>query len=133
MSGKKKPIICAAAALAAAGVIAAAVWGRQYYNDRYVGADYYARVPADYDVTPETLYSDSGEDVGLGKVYSLTAYDPQGEPRTAEFIVHADRSALPQPGAYLYIGASRQIVLSWSLINEGDIPPAALEKLKAGD
>jgi len=116
-------------ALSVVLIAAGAVWGRQYYNDRYVGTEYYTIVPFEYDVTPKTMYSANGEDVGLGVEYILTAYDEQGESKTVEFTVHEDRGNTPQPGTYLLVSASKQIVVNWSVTEKSKIPVKALEKI----
>ena len=112
-------------------VVIGAVWGKQYYDDRYVGFDYYAMVPLDYDMTPEKMYTMKGDEAGLGKGYTLTAYNEQGESRTVEFNVYKEDSAdFPQPGTFLYIKASRQAVVGWSVTDESRVPEGALSKLK---
>ena len=127
----KKPIFWIIIVLAIALVVAVVLWGKQYYEDRYVGSDYYAMVPLDFDATPETLYSMSGEDVGLGKKYKLTAYNEQGEAKTVEFSVKGeDSTKYPQPGTYLHISASKQIVVGWNVTDEGNVPEKALNKIK---
>ena len=125
----KKPVFRIVMVVAAVLIVALAVWGKQYYEDRYVGSDYYTMVPFDYDTTPETIYSMSGEDVGLGVKYKLTAYNDQGEAKTVEFTVMEDRGNKPQQGTYLLIEASKQIVVGWSVIEEKIIPDKAMEKI----
>ena len=117
-------------ALAIILVAAIAVWGRQYYNDRYVGTDYYTMIPLDYDITPQTLYSMSGEDVGTGVKYKLTAYNEQGESRIVEFTVREDGGKIQPPGTYLLVSASKQIVVNWSVTEESKIPEKALIKIE---
>lgn len=114
-------------------VATVAIWGKQYYEDRYVGSDYYAMVPFDFDAAPEMMYSMSGGEVGLGKEYVLTAYDEYGEARAVEFNVYVDRSSLPQPGAYLHISASKQLVVRWGLTDESNVPEKALHMIKNGN
>jgi len=126
----KKPVLWIVILLAAALIIAVAVWGKQYYENRYVGSDYYAMVPHDFDATPEMMYSDSGAEVGLGKTIELTAYSPLGEARTISIIVRLDRESIPKPGAYLYISASKQLVVRWRVTDEGSIPEGALNMIK---
>jgi uncharacterized protein (TIGR01655 family) len=111
-------------------VAALAILGKQYYDSRYVGKDYYTRVPLDYDMTPETLRSDRGEDVGRGKIYKLTAYNEKGEAKSVEWTVHIEDGP-PQAGTFLLVKASEQIVTGWSVIKEEQIPAGALEKIKA--
>jgi len=112
-------------------VVSVVVWGKQYYDNRYVGKDYYTMVPLDYNITPETIYSDNGNDMGLGVKYKITAYNEQGEAKAVEFTVFDDPGAeLPQPGTYLRISASEQIVLNWKVIEKRDVPDGALAKIK---
>jgi len=128
---KKKTVLWIALALLVPLMIGGAVWSKQYYEDYYVGSDYYARIPPDFDITPVTMYSMQGEEVGLGKKYKLTAYNEQGEAKEVEFNVHGDDSAkYPQPGEWLKISASKQLVVGWSVTQENKVPAKALEQLK---
>jgi len=131
----KKPALWIVLGVVVVLIVAGVVWGKQYYENHYVGSDYYAMVPVDYDITPVTMYYDQGEDVGMGKEYKLTAYNEQGESREVEFDVHdyySDGSVnYPQPGAYLWVSASKDIVVNWSTIGENDIPATVLAKIKA--
>ena len=127
---KNKLIKWIVIALAVILFAAIAVWGRQYYNDRYVGTDYYTMIPLDYDVTPQTLYSMNGEDVGTGVKYKLTVYNEQGESRIVEFTVREDSGKIQSPGTYLWVSASQQIVVNWSVTEESKIPEKALIKIE---
>ena len=133
---KKKPVFWIVLVVAVALIVAVAVWGKQYYDNRYVGADYYAMVPPDYDMTSVAIKDMSGKEIGTGIKYKLTAYNEQGEAKTVEFNVYDPDSDLnlgekqPQPGTYLFVSASKQIVLKWSVTNESNIPEKALEKIK---
>jgi uncharacterized protein YxeA len=126
----KKPVFWIVVVILVAMVAVVAIWAKNYYEARYVGSDYYAMVPLDFDVTPETLYSMDGEDVGLGKEYALTAYDGQSEPRTLAFNVRVDRDTFPQPGEFLLIQASTQIVVGWRIISESEVPESALRMIR---
>ena len=132
----KKPVFWIVLVVVAALVVIVAVWGKQYYEARYVGADYYTMIPLDYDMTQKPRYSMKGEDVGTGIEYKLTAYNEQGEPRQISFIVYSEESGLssgvkqPQPGTYLRVSASKQLVVGWGVIEENEVPTAALEKIK---
>jgi uncharacterized protein YxeA len=103
--------------------------------DRYVGTDYYARVPLNYDVTPKTMHSDDGTDLGPGKEYTLKAYNLKGELRELNLTVYAPGSTmasareLPRPGEYLCIKASRQIVISWQTVPKSAVPSSLVERL----
>jgi len=129
---RKKPVFWIVVALVAVLVITVVLWGRQYYNDRYVGSDYYAMVPLDYDITPETIYSMKGADMGLGKLYELTAYNEQGENKAIWFsVMGEDMSKYPKPGTFLYVKASKQLVVGWNVIEEGKVPVKVLDLIKA--
>jgi len=105
--------------------VVGAIWGKGYYEDRYVGSDYYAVVPMNYDVTPETIYSMSGENVGTGKIYNLTAYNEEGESKEVSFTVTEGDETLPQPGTYLHLTASKQLVNGWKVVAENEVPQRA--------
>ena len=130
---KKKPVFWIIVVVVAVLVVAGAVWGKQYYEGRYLGADYYTMVPLDYNMTPEMIYTMNGEEAGLGKKFTLTAYNEQGEAKTIMFTVYGEKSAnFPQPGTYLYISANKEgLALSQSVITESKVPQKALEKIKA--
>jgi len=129
---KKKVAIGVIAAAAIALLAVAAVWGKQYYDKRYVGEEYYAMVPLDSIITPVPQKDMNGGDAGvLGFAYSLTAYNEQGEARQVEFTVTGDDlSKYPQPGAFLLIKASDTIVVGWSYASESEVPHNALDRIK---
>ncbi|MEG0327198.1 MAG: YxeA family protein [Erysipelothrix sp.] len=104
---------------------------KQYYDDRYVGSDYYTRVPSDQSTELEPLYDDSGKEVDTGKNYSFVSYNEKGERRTLEFsYTTEDTSKLLQPGQYLKISASKQIVVGQEVVKESDVPTDVLKYLK---
>lgn len=104
---------------------------KQYYDDRYVGSDYYTRVPADQSTELEPLYDDSGKEVDTGKNYSFVSYNEKGEKRVLEFsYTTEDTNKLLQPGQYLRISASKQIVVGQEVIQESDVPAEVLKYLK---
>ena len=117
-------------------LVVVAIWGKQYYENRYVGTDYYAMIPIDFDLTPEPLYSMSGEEIGIGKSFKLIAFNEQGEPKTVEFTVHSSESStyrgerMPKHGDFLLVNASKQIVVGWNIIDESKVPAGALGKIK---
>lgn len=127
----KKLILLIVILLAVLLVAAVAIWGKQYYENRYVGTDYYAMVPLDFDVTPEMRYTMNGEEAGLGKVYELTAFNLQGEAKTVEVNIYDDRHTFPQPGEFLYISASKQLVVGWHITDEKDVPDEVLALIKS--
>jgi len=135
---KNKPVFWIIVTLSAALIIACAVFGKQYYENRYVATDYYAMVPLDYDMSPVPMLDMHGNELGAGIEYRLTAYNEQGEAKPVVFSVHdldSDYSRgepQPQPGEYLFINASKQIVISWYVIGVTDVPQKALDMIKAG-
>jgi len=122
----KKLLFCIVTAVAAAFIIIVVLWGKRYYEDRYVGRDYFTIVPHDFDATPETMYGMNGNEVGYGKTYKLTAYNERGESKEIEFNVYADRNNFPQPGDFLIVKASKQIVVGWNITDKNEIPESAL-------
>jgi uncharacterized protein (TIGR01655 family) len=104
--------------------------GKEYYDDRYVGTDYYLQIPVDQDMTLETMHSNNGEDVGTGKEYKLIAYNEDGESKTVEFSVYGDETALLKPGTYLKVTASNQIVLKEKIISREEVPDQALSLIE---
>jgi len=123
--------------MAAVLLLAIAVWGKQYYENRYVGADYYSMVPLNYDMTPSAMLDKDGKETGpTGITYNLTAYNNQGEDKAVSFTVYDPDSGYsrgekqPQPGTYLWISASKQIVVRWDVTDEHSIPEKALKRIK---
>lgn len=126
----KKVILIVVAAVLIVLVGAGAMWGKKYYEEHYVGTDYYTMVPMNYDITPEMQYSQSGKEVGLGKLYELTAYSPEGEAKEIWFYVRGDDSSeYPQPGAFLCVKASKYLVNGWGICDKGSVPDKALAQL----
>lgn len=127
----KKRIVLIIVIVAALALVAfVAVKGKEYYQNRYVGTDYYAVVPQSESIELVTLYDDSGREMGKGREYALTAVNEQGEQRVAEFSVHTDDAAkLLQPGEYLKISMSKTIVVKHQVINKAEVPETVLDKL----
>jgi uncharacterized protein (TIGR01655 family) len=117
--------------------VVAVIVGQQYYKDRYISSDYYAVVPLGYDITPKMHYGDDNKEMGLGVTYKLTAYNANGEAKEVEFNIMeegsgwADSGPYVQPGTYLLIKASNQLVTGWEYIKKDAIPAKALEMLEA--
>jgi uncharacterized protein (TIGR01655 family) len=130
----KKPVFWIILVVVAALAVLVALWGKQYYEDRYVGSDYYAMVPLDYDMAPETLYSMKGEEAGQGKRYKLTAYDEQGGAKSVSFNIQGGDSAqYLQPGTFLLVKASKQVVVGWGVIGQSTVPEKAMDKIKSSE
>ena len=127
----RKPIFWIIPVAIAALIVTGVFFGKQYFDDRYAGTDYYTMVPPDYDMTPGTLRDMNGEETEPGKDFKLTAYDAKGEEKVVEFsVTGTDASKYPQRGAFLVVNASKQLVLKWSVIAENKIPEGALAKIK---
>jgi len=134
---KKKPLLFAALALLAVVVVAGGVWGKQYYDDRYVGSDYYTMVPQDFDMTPVDIHNKDGQVAAYGIVYNLVAYNEQGEAKAVSITVYNPDSGFargeiqPKPGTYLRVNASKTLVVGWGVIDKSDVPPAALKMIES--
>jgi len=122
-TGMKILFIVVIVALLGVGVF----WAKTYYNDRYIGSAYYTVVPSTQNTTIETLYSNDGKAVDKGRTYAVTAYNEKGEMRVLKFeVVTKNPKELLQPGTFLEITASKQIVIKQKTISKADIPKAAL-------
>ena len=134
----KKVILTIIVVLAAAVLALGVVWGKRYYEARYVGTDYYAVVPQGYDMTEQPVRSMAGEQVGTGITYNLTAYGADGGSRPVSFTVYDPSSSIslgeqqPQPGQYLRVTASKQTVISWRAIDASEVPADVLPLINAG-
>ena len=111
-------------------VIAGGVWAKGYYEDHYVGTDYYTMVPMDYDLTPQMMHKMDGSNAGLGKDLELVAYNEKGEAKDVVITVKGDDpSAYPQPGTYLNVKASKYMVNGWSVVSENEVPSSVLAQI----
>ena len=134
----KKVILTIIVVLLTAVLALGVVWGKRYYEARYVGADYYAVVPQDYDMTEQPVCSMAGEQVGTGIIYNLTAYGTDGKSRPVSFTVYDPASSIsvgeqqPQPGQYLRVTASKQTVVDWRAIDASEVPADVLALVNAG-
>ncbi len=112
--------------------VAGALWVKNYYDSRYVGQDYYTVVPADEPVALGDLLDSEGNPADTGYSYELVGYDTDLNRRVLEFDKRADSNdGLYQPGTYLKVSASKQIVLNEAVINESEVPTEILEKLNS--
>ena len=130
---KKKPVLWISLAVVAVLVVGAAVWGKQYYDNHYVGSDYYAMIPLGFDTTPEPLYDNKGKAQTTGKIYEIMAYNEKGEAKKAEFSEQGNKASdFPQPGAFLRISISNDAtVVGWGYAQESEVPGKVLEQIKA--
>ena len=127
---KRKPVLIVILILVAVLLVGAVAWGKGYYEARYVGEDYYTVIPQDFDMTPVTIHDMGGKDIGLGLKYELTAFNEEGESKEIRFTELDLTGREPQPGEYLHVIASEQIVVKWSRIDGDLIPEKAMEMLR---
>lgn len=104
---------------------------KKYYENRYVGEDYYAQVPMDASTELETLYDDRGNEAGMGKEYELKAYNEQGKERIAAFPVHDSlgQKAL-EPGSFVKLSLSKTIVVKHQAVAKEEVPEKVLKILE---
>ena len=118
-------------ALAIIAISFVSIRAKEYYDETYVGADYYMRVPSDQDTTIEEWRS-GNYDI-KGRKYEFTAYNEKGEPKVVKFSITDDaekitsEDQLLQPNAYIKVNASQKRVISWSIVEEKDVPKSALK------
>jgi len=112
--------------------IGAAIWGRNYYESRYVGTEYWAQIPATFDVTPHELTTMDGEGSGdMGVDYVVTGFNEAGESRQLEFTVRGENAAdMPQPGSFVELSASDQLVVSHRVVSESEVPTNVIALLR---
>lgn len=109
-----------------------AVKTKDYYDSRYVENDaYYVRVPNNQSTTIVDLLDDSGKKFDRGRDYEFTGYNEKEESRILTFsYTTEDPEKLIQPGTYLKISASKDIVLGQEVIQQSDVPKNVLELIK---
>jgi len=118
--------------------IGLALWGRGYYNARYVGTDFYAQIPAAAVLTPVEERDMAGNIVevdGQPRMiinYIVTAFNDAGERRELEFTARADNPNRPQPGDYLRLNASNQLVLNQAVVPQTAVPAHVLDLVHGG-
>ena len=103
---------------------------KQYYDDTYVGSDYYLQVPSNQDTTIDEWQS--GNYTIRGKKYEFTAYNENGEEKIVKFAITDNNKAIEseeqllQPNTYIKVNASKNRVITWGIIEEQDIPKTIL-------
>lgn len=104
--------------------------GKEYYNNRYVGTKYYAVVPKNQSTQPEMIYDNKGDEIGKGKTYDLKSYNGK-ETRVLNFTVYREKpEELLQPGTFLEIEASSEIVLGEKIIKRDEVPANILQEIE---
>ncbi|MCL2672225.1 MAG: YxeA family protein [Clostridiales bacterium] len=127
---KKKPVFWIISIVIAALVVLAAIWFKQYYDERYVVDDYYYTViPLDYDYTPARALNSDGAHMGYQKEYRLVCYNANGDARELTFLAMLDFQELYPPGTYVRVSASKKNVVRQNALDKADVPAAALEKI----
>lgn len=101
-----------------------------YYQDRYVGEEFYGKIPEDATIDLETIYDFQGNPQDMGHEYSITGYNQDGETRTLEFTVYSDNvEGLYPAGSYVKAEASKQLVVGQQMVSREEVPAAVLEYL----
>ena len=109
---------------------AGAFWTKGYYNDRYVVSDYYyTQIPEDEMNEDSWLLDSGGAKQVKGKEYELVAYNAQGEEREVYFTKTGSAEDYYAPGTYIQVSTSKTLVAGVAVVNEEDVPPAALEQI----
>ena len=81
---------------------------------------------------------DGRADMGPAVEYDLIAYNDKGEEKAVNFSVYSPESEyyrgepMPQPGEFLRVSASKQLVVGWRIVDVGDVPAGVLELLEVG-
>ena len=127
----KKPLKTVMFIMAIGLLFFIAIQGKNYYQRRYVGEDYYGKVASDQSVEPILLQgSDGGSEIGYGMEYAMLVYNAQGEERMAKFDRYSKYSEnLLQPNSYVKLSLSKEIVLKHEVVTQSDVPEGALVKL----
>ncbi|OCN05278.1 hypothetical protein A4S06_09225 [Erysipelotrichaceae bacterium MTC7] len=104
---------------------------KDYYDNRYVGSTYYARVPESYDTTPRTILSDAKEDMGKGVIYNLRVYNEAGDEKEVQFTRFEEDQSIIDPGTYLQLEVSESSISQGEeVITKDEVPKALQSKLE---
>ena len=127
-------IALALVAVAIAGYVV--MIAKTYYENTYVGRDYYLQVPADQSTTIDEWQDGGGKYTIRGKQYKFTAFNENGEEKIVEFNIMDNikpiekESQLLQPNAYVKVSASKNRVINWKIVEEQMVPTSILEYIK---
>jgi len=112
------------------------LWGgfvvNSYYQDVYVGQDYYVKVPLDQARTLEKWKS--GKYTITGRRYEFVGVNKEGQERVLNISITDDNgsvseSDLLQGGQYLVVSASNKRVINYRVIDQDQVPQGILEIL----
>lgn len=111
--------------------IGAAIWGKNYYNDRYVLDEYvYTQIPPDANATKdEWLYDDNGKKTQKGKEYQLKGYNKEGKERDVQFSIPGTAKNYYKPDTIIKVSMSKTIVIGQQIVTETDVPKKALQQI----
>jgi uncharacterized protein (TIGR01655 family) len=122
-----KTVIKIVVAVAVLAVVAGGVaFGKDYYENRYVGSTYYAQVPEDMTYSLLDIVDDGGEVFDKGYTFELVAYDEQGDRREVEIRIYDDSVQPPAPGSYMQLELSKTLVLNWQPVAKADVPATVM-------
>jgi uncharacterized protein (TIGR01655 family) len=103
--------------------------GNEYYENRYVGHDYWAQIPSNQSTELDDIMDDNGRFFSKGKRYELTAYNEKGESKPAAWTVTTSKAEeLYWPNTFLKIRISKDnIVIGKEIVEQHAMPEAALK------
>jgi uncharacterized protein (TIGR01655 family) len=103
--------------------------GNGYYENRYVGHDYWAQMPSNQSIELDDIMDDNGRFFSKGKRYELTAYNEKGESKQAKWVVNTSKTEeLYQPNTFLKISISNDgIVIGKEIVEQRAMPETALK------
>jgi uncharacterized protein YxeA len=114
--------------------ISAAVWGRNYYQHRYVGTDFWAQVSETQELTPVQRRGMDGEIIEdmWGVDYRVTGVNAAGDSREFEFVSRGeDTSRMPQPGSWVVMSVNADnLVRNQHVVPESEVPANVLAALR---
>lgn len=125
----KKRVMIIVFIVSAVGIALIGVFSKSYYDNRYVSATYYVKVPANQETTYEDILDMNGNKVDTGRNYRFTAYSETKEKKTVEFSIVGKNEKLLEPNEYLKVEASKQVVNGWQRVEKQDVPKDLLNKL----
>ena len=107
---------------------------KQYYDNTYVGYNYYLKVPSDQDITLEQWQS--GSYIITGRQYSFDVYNEKGKSKTIRFSINDNQGEITeedllQPHTYVLVNTSKNRVIYWNRVTAEEIPKEVLRIIEA--